>query len=352
MYNFGAFTADDPSGPIDSSPQLVNPGDDLNPLSYDDYHQSEVGLRVVAKLAGAPTASVAAAGTTAMRVTWQDQTNTGGDCFDTSDTVTPYDVTGGLPGTPLAPFTGNDVESSPRTFTGLTPGHAYRVSVVGHCLMESGTGTATQRLGSEYDSDAGVSGTVTLPETSVKTTKAKAALAGTPVVGQTLTARPSGFVAGTSYRYTWQRNGAAIAGRSDTTSRTYRLSAADHRAEISVVVTGSRSGYTAGSVTSNRSSKILGHLLAAPKKITIKGALKVGKKLSVKVVKGAWTKGTTLAYAWTYSKSGNAHVWSHAAHPKIVRAAKGHRLGVTVTGRKSDYLGTSVHATSGHAVKP
>lgn len=75
---------------------------------------------------------------------------------------------------------------------------------------------------------------------------AKVATAGTPtvsgtaVIGATLKAKPGTWTKKTKLRYQWLRNGAAIR---KATKSTYKLTAADAGAAISVRVTGKLSGY-------------------------------------------------------------------------------------------------------------
>lgn len=77
-------------------------------------------------------------------------------------------------------------------------------------------------------------------------TTAKVATAGTPTVsgrplaGATLKAKPGTWTKKTKLRYQWLRNGAAIR---KATKSTYKLTAADAGAAISVRVTGKLSGY-------------------------------------------------------------------------------------------------------------
>lgn len=90
-----------------------------------------------------------------------------------------------------------------------------------------------------------------ISRTSART--AKVATAGTPrvsgsaVVGATLKAKPGTWTKKTKLRYQWLRNGVAIR---KATKATYKLTAGDAGAAISVRVTGKKSGYATVSVTS------------------------------------------------------------------------------------------------------
>ncbi|QJW35326.1 cell wall-binding repeat-containing protein [Cellulosimicrobium protaetiae] len=79
-------------------------------------------------------------------------------------------------------------------------------------------------------------------------------IAGSVVVGSTLTARPGSWTAGTSFSYQWLANGAAISG---ATASTLTLTAGQHGKRISVRVTGARSGYVSASATSSATAAVV-----------------------------------------------------------------------------------------------
>ncbi|WP_146080698.1 hypothetical protein [Pseudoclavibacter sp. RFBB5] len=73
-------------------------------------------------------------------------------------------------------------------------------------------------------------------------------IARSGAVGQTLTAKTGAWSpAPVTLNYQWLRNGAPISG---ATKSTYKLTAADKGKNITVKVTGSKSGYTSLSKTS------------------------------------------------------------------------------------------------------
>jgi hypothetical protein len=188
---------------------------------------------------------------------------------------------------------------------------------------------------------------VHVPYGSVLTSTSKAVLSGKQVVGKTLTVKPSGFVAGTTYRYTWRRNGVPIAGKTNITARTYKLTSRDHGKTISVVVTGTKANYLTGAVYSNSSSKIVSHIIKAPKRLAVHGVLKVGAKIQIVATKGSWTKGAKLSCTWAYLVKGKWHTFAHTkkAVVKIPKKAKGHHLRFQQTGKKADYLTVMIGLT-------
>ncbi|MCU1407395.1 MAG: hypothetical protein JWQ43_3698 [Glaciihabitans sp.] len=82
----------------------------------------------------------------------------------------------------------------------------------------------------------------------VLTTTPVPTVSGTTKVGSTLTAKAGTWKpTGVTLKYQWKRNGTSIAGKTGTT---YKLAAADKGKKVTVVVTGSKSGYTSVARTS------------------------------------------------------------------------------------------------------
>lgn len=79
-------------------------------------------------------------------------------------------------------------------------------------------------------------------------------ISGTAKVGQTLTALTSGWTAGSTFTYQWLRGSAAISG---ATASTYALKTADEGAQVSVRVTGAKSGYENKTKTSAQTAKVV-----------------------------------------------------------------------------------------------
>lgn len=81
------------------------------------------------------------------------------------------------------------------------------------------------------------------------------AIAGTAVIGGTLTAKAGTWSpAPVTLKYAWKRNGVTIAG---VAGAAYKLTALDVGKRITVVVTGSKSGYTTVAKTSPASAAVL-----------------------------------------------------------------------------------------------
>jgi len=156
-------------------------------------------------------------------------------------------------------------------------------------------------------------------------------LSGEPRFGATLTANIAAWAPGTvSLSVQWLRNGTPIVG---ATSASYTLVEQDNGATIAVRVSGSAAGYTAAAVTSASTAPIAAGTLSAPTP-KVSGSAKVGKKLTVKA--GTWKPaGVTVSYQWY--RSGKAIKSATKTSYKVVKADKGKKISVKVTGKKAGY---------------
>ncbi|BDV29860.1 hypothetical protein Microterr_05200 [Microbacterium terricola] len=150
-------------------------------------------------------------------------------------------------------------------------------------------------------------------------------ISGTPVVGATLTAKPGAWTPGTAFTYQWYANGTAITAAK---ASTLKLAAAQKGKQITVKVTGKKSGFTSVAKTSAKTLKVA--VVATP---TISGTAKVGKTLTAKP--GTWTAKTTFTYQW-YA-SGKAISKATKSTFKLTSAQKGKTITVKVTGKLSGY---------------
>lgn len=160
---------------------------------------------------------------------------------------------------------------------------------------------------------------------------------GTPTIGQTLTAIPGVWgPAPVTLAYQWLRNGQAIAG---ATSAQYRLVTADASKQITVRVTGSRSGYTTVQKTS--AGVTAGLALTATPAPTVSGTPRVGQTLTAKA--GTWGPApVTLTYQWL--RGGSVISGATASSYKLVADDAGVSLTVRVTGTRAGY--TAAQKTS------
>jgi len=168
-------------------------------------------------------------------------------------------------------------------------------------------------------------------------------VAGTGEVGKTLTATVGEWApAGVETSIKWLRNGTAIAGATKTT---YKLVKADAGKSITVAVTGVAEDLP--SVTKQSAPvKVLGLLTVTPKP-TIKGTIKVGKKVTAVV--SPWKPGV-VTFKAQWNRNGVPISGATKSSYVLTSKDKGKKITVTVTGSKKGY--SSVTKTSaGSTVK-
>ena len=141
--------------------------------------------------------------------------------------------------------------------------------------------------------------------------------------------------------YQWYRSGTAISG---ATAASYKLDSSDTGRNITVKVTGSKTGYPTASKTSAGTAPIAKGTLSAPTP-TITGTRKVGSTLTA--VPGTWGPApVTLSYKWY--RSGTAISDASAATYKLRSGDAGKTITVKVTGTKSGY-NTATKTSAGTA---
>ncbi|MFT4469799.1 S8 family serine peptidase [Arthrobacter sulfonylureivorans] len=115
-------------------------------------------------------------------------------------------------------------------------------------------------------------------------------IVGTGAIGSTLSVNAGAWSPQpVLFSYQWLRDGSSITG---ATGPTYRLTSADTGSKVSVLVTGTKSGYA----TSVRRSAAISAGVLATATPMITGNAKVGHLL--KATSGPWTPGVTLTYQW------------------------------------------------------
>lgn len=154
-----------------------------------------------------------------------------------------------------------------------------------------------------------------------------ASAAGTPRVGQVLTASGGTSPAGPARTFQWKRDGRAIAGA--TTAR-YRLVAADAGRRVTVTITGTKTGYATSSVTGPpRAVAAL-----STRRPSVTGTARVGRRLTA--TRGAWiAPGHTFGLQWL--RNGRAIRGAVRASYVLSRADRGARISVRVTARRPGF---------------
>ncbi|OUE10201.1 hypothetical protein CMsap09_14735 [Clavibacter michiganensis] len=156
-------------------------------------------------------------------------------------------------------------------------------------------------------------------------------IVGTAKVGNLLTVRTSTWEPKpVALSYQWNRNGNAIPGATDAT---YTVVPADAGTQITISVTGAKTGFTSVTKTSAATARVPQPIITgvAP---TVSGVLKVGQKLTAKA--GAWTPlPVTVTYQW--KRNGIAIPGATATTYSLVAADKGTTITVATTGAKPGY---------------
>ncbi len=179
----------------------------------------------------------------------------------------------------------------------------------------------------------------------VFTTVVTPTITGTARYGYTLTAARGTWSPAASYRYQWYSDGVPIAG---ATGSTLTLTLARLGTQISVVVTGSRAGYTTESRESLPTTAVTGRPFVASPVPTISGTMKVGSTLSA--LRGTWSPSGTFAYQW-YA-DGVAIDGSTRTTIALTAGQSGKRISVMVTGYAPGYLTTQRTSLQTVAVVP
>ncbi|CAN7480729.1 sunset domain-containing protein [Knoellia sp. LjRoot47] len=158
-------------------------------------------------------------------------------------------------------------------------------------------------------------------------------VAGTPMLGGRMTARPGTWSASTSLSYAWLADGVVIPG---ATGSTYTLGSTTSGKRISVRVTGRKSGYATIARVSAATLRV--PATAAP---SVAGSTLVTYALTARP--GAWTAGTTFRYQWF--ANGAALSGATASTLRLGTGVVGKKISVRVTGSKAGFA--TVARTSG-----
>lgn len=201
---------------------------------------------------------------------------------------------------------------------------------IGSVFTVAVTGTATG-----YSSVTKVSAPTSVV-TPASIVGSKPTITGIPQVGQTLTANAGYWETGVSLAYQWLRNGSQITG---ATSSTYLLVSEDNATQVSVEVTGSKTGLP-NLVERSNSVSVTTTILTLTPTPTISGTPQVGQTLTANA--GAWDSGVALSYRW--NRAGVAISGATNSTYVPVAADLSQAITVSVTGSKSGF--SSVTRTS------
>ena len=170
-------------------------------------------------------------------------------------------------------------------------------------------------------------------EAGTLTLTATPTVSGTFKVGQTLTATPGTWDEGVNLTYQWLRDGAAITGANKDS---FLLSTGDSGKQLSVEVTGTKTGYATVKKTSTAIKIEAGTLTLTPTP-TVSGTFKVGQTLTA--TPGTWDEGVNLTYQW--SRDGLSITSATKTTYTITLEDFGKNITFTVNGTKPGYVTVS-----------
>ena len=157
-------------------------------------------------------------------------------------------------------------------------------------------------------------GNVTLPK-----------ITGTNKVGLKLTTTLKPWLTGTTFSYTWLRNGNPIAG---VNTSSYQLVADDLSTVIGLTVCGSKQYYQDLCVTTTSTGTVSLGVITPVGKPAIAGNTTIGSTLQASP--GKWQTGVSFSYQWLLD--GKPVIGDVASSHKVLKTDKGHSLSVQVTG--------------------
>ncbi|MDF1490332.1 CHAP domain-containing protein [Tessaracoccus caeni] len=171
------------------------------------------------------------------------------------------------------------------------------------------------------------------------------AIAGTAFFGEQLTVDPGAWdPADATLAYQWLRDGMKISGATGTS---YMLAAEDVGAQLTVRVTGSRSGLAETAIDSEPTETVKGFAQTLTGAPTISGTAQAGEVLTADP--GAWDADATLAYQWL--RDGSDIEGAEEPTYAIAGADVGAKVSVRVTASKPGYDQVSGTSTATATVK-
>lgn len=206
------------------------------------------------------------------------------------------------------------------------------VSAAGETLTVSVTGSAAD----QDDLTVTSAGSVVAPGTL---TSAAPTLSAAPTVGERVTAVLAGWTSGTSFTYDWKIAGVSTG----VTTAFYDVAVAAAGQQLTLAVTGSKTGYASATTLSVGSTVLKGTFATAPTPAW-SGNAKVGETLTATT--GTWSPAATFTYAWVLG----GETVGTSSTLVVPSSANGRQLQLTVSGSAAGYddlMKTSAAVTVG-----
>ncbi|MFT4280106.1 hypothetical protein [Microbacterium sp.] len=156
------------------------------------------------------------------------------------------------------------------------------------------------------------------------------AIAGTAAVGRTLTAKPAGWNAATTFTYQWSADGVDVSG---ATASSFRPTAGQADKRLTVRISGAMSGRSTLVSVSAPTSRVM-----TPGTPKISGKTVIGSVLTASP--GTWAPGTTLSYQWYVGDM--AMVGANRPTYRLDDRAVDQPIRVKVTAKRAGYDAVSV----------
>jgi alpha-tubulin suppressor-like RCC1 family protein len=204
-------------------------------------------------------------------------------------------------------------------------GHQITAEVAG---SKPGNFTVTQK---SVPTNMVTGGTIQLAPTPI--------VAGETIIGSQLTSLPGAWDDRVSFAHQWKRSGVEISG---ATESTYQLGQADAGHTITVVVTGSKPGYTSVSTESAATEMVTGGTLQNTPVPAVQGDVAVGYEVTA--TPGTWDSGVSFTYAW--SRDGVPIPGATSSTYAVTGDDVSHQLTVAVTGSKPGFYPVTVASSA------
>jgi hypothetical protein len=185
----------------------------------------------------------------------------------------------------------------------------------------------------EYDDVRMVSAPVTIVGEQ-QVLRPTPAVVGAPRFGDTLTATPGAWDAGTTQTYAWLRAGSPIA---EATGTAYTPTLADLGFPLSFRVTSTRPGYSKV-VSTSAATAAVGSATLPAGSAAVTGSAQVGQRLNAAVT--GWDSSVSVTYQWL--RSGTPIAGATGASYAVPVADLGAPISVRATGAKAGFSTVSV----------
>jgi hypothetical protein len=159
-------------------------------------------------------------------------------------------------------------------------------------------------------------------------------ISGTAILGQRLTIGRGVWSPSAALTYAWKRDNVEVVG---ATRNNYVLGTADIGKKISVVVSGSKTGYETTLKESAQTAAVAGASFVTAPTPVITGAARVGQKLGID--RGIWSPSACIAFVW--KRNGDTISGAVNSSYRLTIADLGAKITVELTGSRNGFQPTA-----------